>query len=538
MSRQTLKVTVAVFSLISSGSFLTLSTGLLTSEASATVQGSPIINSTNHLCTALQSSGKAGAVVVEQATCLTSLASQNFIFLLQGNGYLLLQNAASNNCVATSGSLLIAATCNAQDTTQQFFASYQGSSGQFALLNRKSGLCVGNASGSGVVGVQLSVLDCAANLPQVYTISALSAPGPNPMPVYSKTGVGRAASVPGNPSGTFTTIISGKTFNGDVYLYNVTNTLFIGNTIIGGALKIDNAKNVYIKNNTLVDSEIWFRDYSLSNNIVIDGNEVFGAPSDCMLLDEASTTVNPTNISVVNNEFHDCGTRYPGSGLYHGIYDQVPGVLFENNLFYHNKDDISIRSSGIIRRNVFKDDVLGASILYMADHPAPTGSTLLVENNILTGEITNGEGGSAADHRALVQFTPASQAPIANYVVRFNTMVVENQVNDGTGIYWDIVNQVPFSSTTTRGQFYGNILVNLLNTNYLGYLPSTYASSNVETQFLTGLDFTGSLYNLGGAGSSAAGFANTEDNYPSTDRDLNPRPSAAGNIDAGAQQLQ
>jgi Right handed beta helix region len=499
---------------------------------------STIIDNTNKLCVTILDAGLQVGTKVVEASC-ASVSNQTLFSPRQPDDFLLLQDAHSGHCLApvddatTPGTLLITAVCNSNNTAQEFFAVYQSAPHNFAILNRKSGLCVQHTFDSS----QLSLGGCSSTLPLTFTIAGINPPGPNPRPAYAADGIGRAASAPGTPAGTYRTVISDKTFHGDVYLYDSSDTLFINNTIINGNLAIDGATNVYVKGNTIERGEIWFRDESPSNNVVIDGNEIFGSGADGIQLyqDTGGHYVNPTNVRIINNEIHDTGITYPGSGLYHGIYDMVPNVLIENNLFYHNKDAVSIRNSGTISRNFFRNNLANCAIFYEPNHDAPAGSTLLIENNVIDSQVINEEGGLGTN-RGLIGLGNGPSVPVTHYIVRFNTVVVEDTVNDGTGNYWDILTQFAFSSGKT-GDFYGNILVNSLNTNYLGFNASTYESDNYETQSKSAAGFLNANLEIG-TSSPAATLASKETDSPATDRNLQPRPSANGTISSGAYQAQ
>jgi hypothetical protein len=499
---------------------------------------SSIVDNTNKLCVTVFDAGmQVGAKVVE-APC-AALPNQTFVPAKQPDDFELLQDAHSGNCLAPVddatrvGTLLITSPCNLKNTAQEFFTVYQRSPHSFAILNRKSGLCLQQT----VRSSQLSLGDCSSMLPLTFTIAGLNPPGPNPRPAYAADGIGRAASAPGTPAGTYRTVIADKTFYGDISLYGSTDTLFMNNTIVGGTLKIDGATNVYVKGNTIENGEIWFRDESPSNNVVVDGNEIFGSGADGIQLyqDFHGHSVNPTNVRIINNEIHDTGIAYPGSGLYHGIYDMVPNVLVENNLFYHNKDAVSIRNSGTISRNVFRNNLANAAIFYEPNHDAPAGSTLLIENNVIDSQVINEQAGLGTN-RGLIGLGNGPSVPVTHYTVRFNTVVVENAVNDSTGIYWDILTQFAFSSEKT-GDVYGNILVNPLHSDYVGFSNPTYESGNYETQSNSAPGFSNPSLEIE-TRSPAATLATKETNYPATDRNLQPRPSSTGIISTGAYQAQ
>ncbi len=231
---------------------------------------------------------------------------------------------------------------------------------------------------------------------------------------------------------------------------------------------------------------------------------------------------NNPNILIQNNRMKHIGldTQSSANGNpHHGIYAQSRNVLIENNvisdIYNKNGNCVSIRSSGIVRKNIlYNADKFGIS--YYSDHSG-FGDMLLIENNMIFNNRQKGIGfysaGNAAKH-------------VGKVVVRFNTIVQQT----GVCIY------TSENVAKINIEVYANIGVRLGRVSKIAEFNSTasvYANlfSNRDIGFVNWLNHD---YHIT-ARSEAIGFASGVLRFPVEDFDGNPRTAAK--LDAGADQL-
>lgn len=317
-----------------------------------------------------------------------------------------------------------------------------------------------------------------------------------------------------------TVYISNKTFkNGVTIKGHQYDNLIIENCIFTKReLNISGVDNVIIRNCTfkdINDNGIRIGVWGSVNGIIIDNctftnigfNGIYGADDalDCIIKNCSFNSVSLSEIGGAMGQPH------------HSIYWTGKNVLIENNLFENGNqkiagDLISIRSSGIIRRNIVCN-AISNGIMYFTDHRG--GDTLLIENNILynnTYGINLQSNGSYNNHNS-------------NVIVRFNTIVQDK--NQSVRVDGEF-------ETTTNIEVYGNILVNPT-----GEYLKTFYTINQHHNLTSTADIgfvsmqTGNLHIT--TGSSATNFCSGLTIFPLVDIDNDTRNS--NNLDAGADEV-
>jgi Ricin-type beta-trefoil lectin domain-like len=363
---------------------------------------------------------------------------------VQTDGYALIANTSAQQCLAGSGETMSLAKCSATDTNQMFKPVPQAAGG-YALLNRQSGLCVANNGGSP------SLANCETSPALAYQMSGWAPTVPTP----SMPGVALAeAHSPANGP-----VISGLNIKGDYTLYGSQyNGAYLINSTITGSLKIDGVKNLYVKGNHL--NSIWFRGQQATDTVTIDGNDIGGAPSDCVQIHDGG--VLPTHVVIENNDIHDCGEQYPASGLYHAIYDQVPNVVISRNHIWNAKSSISVRSSAVVDGNVIERVTNGGAIEYFSDHAAPPQSSLVLENNVIVSTLTNAPS-VLGTNRGLILLgngIGTNKPAVQYFVLQQNSVKILNTSQDATGKYSVVYLQVPATTLKLSGNVFTNLIPN------------------------------------------------------------------------------
>lgn len=220
-----------------------------------------------------------------------------------------------------------------------------------------------------------------------------------------------------------------------------------------------------------------------------------------------------------NCSFEDAGLSETGAAMaqeHHAIYWKGENVMIAENEFITGSQPhgncISVRSSGVIRKNVILNAQKNA-IMYYSNHPG--GDSLLIENNFIAYPnygITVATIGNLDWHNE-------------NVIIRFNTILQEN--NRSIYIAGDFEN-------TTNFSIYGNLLVNSTE----AYFKTFYEVAGIEQNLLRkgNIDFVdpqnGDLHLL--PGTEAEGFCAGLSQYPATDIDGDIRMSET--LNAGADE--
>lgn len=226
----------------------------------------------------------------------------------------------------------------------------------------------------------------------------------------------------------------------------------------GGGLNIGEADNILIRNCTF--KNIDYNALSLGfigpvNNIIVEGCTFEYIGFNAIDSHEEALDCIIRNCTIKNVALSDVGAAM--AQAHHGIYWKGKNVLIENNVIDGEGQNfgnaISIRSSGIIRKNILKNSPKNG-IMYYSNHPG--GDTLLIENNFL---IYN-------QYSITVNTLGKEEYHNENVIIRFNSMVQEEnlsiQINDSF-------------ENTTNFFVYGNIIVNP---------TQTYLSSSFELDFV------------------------------------------------------
>lgn len=211
----------------------------------------------------------------------------------------------------------------------------------------------------------------------------------------------------------------------------------------GGGLNIGNADYVLIKNCTFknIDNNALKLGFiGPVKSIVVDGCTFDNIGFNGIDSHEDALDCVIRNCTIKNVALSDVGPAM--AQAHHGIYWKGKNVLIENNLIDAQGQNfgnaISVRSSGIIRKNIIKNSPKNA-IMYFSNHTG--GDSLIIENNFLINNnysITLSTVGKEEDHNK-------------NVIIRFNSMIQsENpsiQIDDR------------FKNTTSFA-VYANIMVN------------------------------------------------------------------------------
>ena len=210
-------------------------------------------------------------------------------------------------------------------------------------------------------------------------------------------------------------------------------------------------------------------------------------------------------------------------GRMHGIYCQSPDFLIEGNRIGNVGDGngISVRSSGVISKNIVSAVGAGDPIRYFNDHPWLAGSSLIIENNILYDESY--ENGQRA-MLSLVYDSAHAGFLGDDFLIRFNTLVAL----DGRSAPLWIDARLAANTKIIGNLFYA---VDDFNIPKIGYVVSGNYISDALDHFVSGstpYDFH--LESEHGAVGFAAGISS----WPKTDIDGDAR--AEGLLDAGADQ--
>jgi hypothetical protein len=387
--------------------------------------------------------GDVGSPSVVEVAC-DGRPSQQFVLTEQPDGYALIAAAGSQQCLGASA-VLVSQACDATNTGQMFKPVPQQGGG-FALLNRRSGLCVGRE------GDHPALADCESRSAIGYQM-----PGwPPARPAGRLAGLAGAARSQAHTPSTGL-VISGLHIEGDYTLYGSKfDGALLTNSTITGALKIDGVRNLYVQGNHL--NAIWFRGQQPTDTVTIDGNDITGADNDCVQIHDGPA--HPTHVLIENNDIHDCGSKYPASGLYHAIYDQVPDVVIRQNHIWNAKSAISIRSSALVDGNVIERVTNGGAIEYFSDHAAPEHSSLVLKNNVIVSTLTNAPSALGTNRGLIVlgNGIGANKRAVATVVLQHNTVKVLNTAQDSTGTYFVVYTQAASPAVQLSGNTFTNLI--------------------------------------------------------------------------------
>jgi hypothetical protein len=433
-----------------------------------------IVDLETHSCLEMHH-GDAGTAAVVQSTC-GGRRTQLFSVIEQPDGYALVGNGSPEECLSapaiatTAGAVLVSAPCSAKDTGQMFKPIPQDGGG-YALLNRRSGLCISNG-GNTAIGGHPSLLDCESKAATPYRMS-----GWQPSrPTGPSKRVAEMAHSENRPA-TKGLVLSGLDIKGDYTLYGSKfDGATLTNSTITGALKIDGVQKVYVHGNHL--NSIWFRGQEPTDDVTIEGNEIAGAANDCIHIHEGAAP--PTHVVIENNDIHDCGVKYPASGLYHAIYDQVPDVLIKGNHIWNAKSAVSIRSSAAVEGNTIERVTNGGAIEYFSDHGAPDHSSLVLRNNVIRSTVTNAPG-ALGTNRGLVTLgngIGTNRRAVFSFVLEHNTFEVLNAARDDSGTYFVVYTQMAIPNAKLSN----NRLITLIpDGEFIGPIPVKAESNDVRS---------------------------------------------------------
>ena len=381
-----------------------------------------IVDSESHLC--LDASHDS----VVESTC-GARSGQQFAVVEQPDGFALVGAATGNSCLGSAHGHLAVTRCDAGDM-EQMFKPVRQEGGGYALLNRRSGRCISKNA----IGSQVSLTDCEAKTATAYQMPGWVSTKPQTRNASAALTHG-ALPAPGKGL-----VGSGLRIQGDYTIYgNHFNGATLTDSTITGALKIDGVHDLHVQGNHL--NSIWFRGQQPTDGVTIERNDISGAANDCIHIHDGGAY--PTRVLIVNNDIHDCGSQYPASGLYHAIYDQVPDVVIRQNHIWNAKSAISIRSSGIVDGNTIERLTNGGAIEYFSDHAAPTGSSLILENNVIVSTLTNAPSALGTKRGLIIlgNGIGANKAAVTSIALQNNTVRLLNTVADDSGQYFVVYTQ-------------------------------------------------------------------------------------------------
>jgi hypothetical protein len=398
-----------------------------------------IVDPDSHLCLSVSSAG------VAESSC-GAATGQQFVIAEQPDGYALVRDATGRDCLTAAAGHLGVKECNASQTDQMFKPIAQQVDG-YALLNRRSGLCISSAGG------QVSLADCESKSATHYRMPGWASAQPARP---SATGARSNTAVLPPATGL---VISGLHIQGDYALYgNKFDGATLTNSTITGSLKIDGVHNLRVQGNHL--NSVWFRGQQPTDAVTIEGNEIAGAANDCVQIHDGG--VYPTHVLIEKNDIYNCGNKYPASGLYHAIYDQVPDVTIRQNHIWDAKSAISIRSSGVVDGNTIERVTNGGAIEYFSDHAAPDHSSLILQNNVITTTLTNAPSalGSKRGLIILGNGIAANKAAVSSIVLQNNMVRLLNNAADDSGDYFVVYIQAAAPPVKLLGNTFNNAIPN------------------------------------------------------------------------------
>ena len=346
------------------------------------------------------------------------------------------------------------------------------------------------------------------------------------------------------PPGQWDTIIENQDFTSSLILdTGDDNTLIINSKFhdfVGRGIQLRNVSNVYIKDCEFYNmrsggslgqgTAIHLRSSGSTDRVTIDGNLIHDIARDGI---KGSDGASHTNLVIKNNTIFNTGTDdVDGTiGQCHNIYIQTPGFSIENNLVYNalGGHNLSVRSSGIVRGNVILGNAVKGAIRYFNDHDAGPSDVLIIENNVFYEGTPSALGTYPV---VSLSWSAAAGKLVSNYIIRFNTIVSNDPARYGFS-----VQSSQFDSKNV--EVYGNIIINTENsgrvfdTRYVDYNSRNYTSTTA-TGFVNAITAPYDFHLT--TDSPALGWATGEASFPAFDLDGQPRPSADGQLDAGADQ--
>ena len=137
---------------------------------------STIMNANSGMCLFVVNASPSAGAAVDQIPCTTG-RNEQFTVTQQSDGYYLLRDDDSRNCVQVSGSgsgaaIRTVAGCSAADQSQEF-SLRQIASSSYALVSRQSNLCIDVPGASTVAGAQMQTNGCNGARSQTWTIPYL-----------------------------------------------------------------------------------------------------------------------------------------------------------------------------------------------------------------------------------------------------------------------------------------------------------------------------------------------------------------------------
>jgi len=346
------------------------------------------------------------------------------------------------------------------------------------------------------------------------------------------------------PPGQWDRIIENKDFTSSLKLDSGDdNTLVINckfHDIEGRGIQLRNVSNVYIKNceiyniqgegQTGFGSGIHLRSTGSTDRVTIDGCLIHDIQANGIHSNSGGDgTTSHTNLVIKNNTIYNTGNKTQ-VGLEHNVYLQTSDFIIENNLLYNSLggNNLSVRGSGIIRGNLVLGGSQKSGIRYYSDQPAGPSDILIIENNV----IYEGTPSTLGSHPLISLLYASKGTLVSNYIIRFNTIVSDDPARYGFSVM-----SSQFDSKNV--EMYGNIIINtknsgrVLDTRYIDYNSRNYTATTADG-FVNANTFPYDFHLT--SDSPALGWATGEANFPVSDLDGQPRPSADGQLDAGADQ--
>ena len=333
------------------------------------------------------------------------------------------------------------------------------------------------------------------------------------------------------------------------------------------AVSLYNVQNVTIENCELHHAKhgIWadtLRNgvYASSSGVTIRNNHIHDVFHDGMQFkihpDEFS--YNYAGTLIEDNHIAAWGEANFDDFLYHGIYMKAADAVIQDNYFSDGAggDAITIRTAGIVRRNVINDpnDVGGISYYSQIDSRVSSGH-LRIESNIVYSKPTTDPnrqaigtalinlGGLGGDSSSQLDYM------VSKTTVRFNTLVLKGPDGSRTTKALQIDPNMAATGRTNEVAVFGNLLVDTRTTPNLVYGTqfADYCAFNAETGSTAGLVTSSpdptKLYRLNGGGAglinqiSPSTLQGAGQSAPTYDVDIQNRPVPVGGmLDIGADE--
>ncbi|HST82204.1 MAG TPA: RICIN domain-containing protein [Kineosporiaceae bacterium] len=424
----------------------------LPAQAAQPVAGStftlrPAVSS---LCLEVPSGNTSNGVGLVQATCANGASRQQWTLASSGAGFQL-KNVASGTCIdvpgskTTSGLQLNLWACGSGKANQQFAFSLYGSTGNYAVKNAASALCLTDQNGLTTSGNPIVQHGCSNDSSQLMSLTLVGSGSPSPSPASPSpaTGVTSAnwfvatsgsdgnAGTSAMPFATLAKALSvvkaGQTvaLRGGTYRPTAGMKLLTSGTS-GARITISNyGSEAVVLDGSQVPAAQWFLDVQASF-ITVQGLEIRNARTKPLIFTSSTGSIvrrmkihdnqdtglnfrgdNTVNNQVLDNDLyynHDDATKGQNADGMAWKFGSGSGNLMKGNRLFGNADDgldlwmftspITIASNwaygnGVNRWNISGWEGNGNGFKLGGGNPAPAVAHV-VKNNASWDNLSNG----------------------------------------------------------------------------------------------------------------------------------------------------